>query len=70
LRLKGLGDSRRFLEYLDKLLEYAVRGDLDPALRRLPGGLGGPSLGLGSSSSPALFYWWGAVIGVLGVWDE
>jgi len=34
LRLKGLGDSRRFLEYLDKLLEYAVRGDLDPVLRR------------------------------------
>jgi len=34
LRLKGLGDSRRFLEYLDKLLDYAVRGDLDPALKR------------------------------------
>ena len=34
LRLKGLGDSRRFLEHLDKLLEYAVRGDLDPALKR------------------------------------
>jgi len=33
LRLKGLVDSRRFLEYLDKLLEYAVRGDLDPALK-------------------------------------
>jgi len=34
LRLKGLGDSRRFLEYLDALLEYVVREDLDPALRR------------------------------------
>jgi len=34
LRLKGLGDSRRLLEYLDKLLEYATRSDLDPALRR------------------------------------
>jgi len=34
LRLKGLGDSRRFLEYLDRLLDYATRGDLDPALKR------------------------------------
>jgi len=34
LRLKGLGDSRRLPEYLDKLLDYAVRGDLDPALKR------------------------------------
>jgi len=34
LKLKGLSDSRRFLEYLDRLLEYATRRDLDPALKR------------------------------------
>jgi len=33
LRLRRLSDSRRFLEYLDKLLDYAVRG-LDQSLKR------------------------------------
>jgi len=33
LELKGLGDDRRYLEYLDALINYISRVELDPEVR-------------------------------------